>query len=242
MSFIENILKSVVLDQATIIEKNTLSDSAVKIRIQGDSIKKIAFVPGYFLRLGIGIENEQLPLNDKVRSYSIWDIDTTNGTIDIAIATLSGGVGSQWAKHCKVGDNVYYKLKKGKFLVDDSADSYLLLGDLSALSHLYMINRHLGLGKQVQSIIYSQQYEQLFTDVDGSKPFDFYEMAPYPRELVIPKLKEIVTGLPGKAIIYIAGDSRLCIAVTQYLRKELNWESKQIKTKPFWSPDKKGLE
>nr|WP_197482116.1 SIP domain-containing protein [Polaribacter atrinae] len=48
--------------------------------------------------------------------------------------------------------------------------------------------------------------------------------------------------MKGIKMVYIAGDSRVCIALNQYFRKELNWNTKQIKTKPFWNPDKKGLE
>ncbi len=43
-------------------------------------------------------------------------------------------------------------------------------------------------------------------------------------------------------MVYIAGDSRVCVALNHYFRKELHWDSKQIKTKPFWNPEKTGLE
>ncbi|WP_368855182.1 hypothetical protein [Polaribacter sp. 20A6] len=43
-------------------------------------------------------------------------------------------------------------------------------------------------------------------------------------------------------MVYIAGDSRVYVALNHHFRNELNWSTKQIKTKPFWNPDKKGLE
>jgi NADPH-dependent ferric siderophore reductase len=48
--------------------------------------------------------------------------------------------------------------------------------------------------------------------------------------------------LTGRRMVYIGGDSRICVSLTHYFRKELQWEARQIKTKPFWNPDKKGLE
>ncbi|SOE19705.1 NADPH-dependent ferric siderophore reductase, contains FAD-binding and SIP domains [Spirosomataceae bacterium TFI 002] len=239
MSIIEKILKKVVLDEATISEKIELSNNAFRIRLQGESIKKSNFTPGYFLRMGIGIGKEEVSMKDKIRSYSIWDVNKSEGYMDLAIATHSNGIGSQWTIDCEVGESVYFKVKKGNFLADASADSYIMIGDLSALSHLYMINRNIGIGKQVESIIYSQEKSDLFRDIDGRTPFDFYEFSPNPSNEIIAKLKEIVPSLSGKRMVYIAGDSRVCVALNQYFRKELNWA---IKTKPFWNPIKKGLE
>ncbi|WP_158976988.1 SIP domain-containing protein [Cellulophaga sp. L1A9] len=242
MSILERILKTVVLDEATITEKVALSKTAFKIRLQSNSIKKISFIPGAFLRLGIGIGKEELPMKDKIRSYSIWNIDGTKGYLDLAIATHSKGIGSQWAKDCKEGDTVYYKFKKGNFIADDAADSYLMIGDLSSLSHLYMINRALGAEKQVASIIYNTPKEEFFPDIDGRYPFEIKELLQNSNEEISAKIKDIAPTLKGKKMVYIAGDSRVCIAAHSFFKNELGWEPKQIKTKPFWNPDKKGLE
>ncbi|WP_178985600.1 siderophore-interacting protein [Winogradskyella helgolandensis] len=242
MSILENILKTVVLEEATIIEKVTLSKSAFRIRLQGDSIRKATFTPGAFLRMAVGIGKEELSMKDKIRSYSIWDIDKEKGTLDLAIATHSNGVGSQWTKDCKEGDIVYYKWKKGNFTADDSADYYIMIGDLSALSHLYMINRNIGKDKQVTSFIYNSDKSEFFSDIDGRYPFNFHELPENPYHEIIVQLKEVIPTLTGKTIAYIAGDSRTCIALNHFFRKELHWDTKRIKTKPFWNPEKKGLE
>ena len=117
-----------------------------------------------------------------------------------------------------------------------------MIGDLSALSHLYIINRNLADNKQIKSVIYSQNSNDFFADVDGSNPFDFHVMSENPSTEIIQKLNSIIPEMKGDTMVYIAGDSRVCIALTNYFRKELNWSTKQIKTKPFWNPDKKGLE
>lgn len=61
-------------------------------------------------------------------------------------------------------------------------------------------------------------------------------------EKIIAKIAELIPNLKGKKMVYIAGDSRVCVALNQYFRKELHWDGKLIKTKPFWNPGKKGLE
>ncbi|MEQ9378229.1 MAG: SIP domain-containing protein [Imperialibacter sp.] len=242
MGIIEKLLKKVVLQEATIEEKTKLSSAAYKIRLKSESIAKADFTPGYFLRLGIGIDNEDIPINDKVRSYSVWDINKSKGFLDIAIAAHSSGIGAAWAAQSKPGDTVYFKWKKGNFLVDDSADSYLMIGDLSALSHLYMINRSFSKQQQVAGIAYSQDRSELFPDVDGATPFTFYEMPPNPVPEIVEEVKKLVPKMKGRKIVYLAGDSRVCVALNQYFRKELQWDAKQVKTKPFWNPTKKGLE
>lgn len=242
MGLLENILKKMVLEQAIITEKNQLSKAVYKIRLQSESIKKTTFEPGYFLRLGIGIGNDDIAFKEKVRSYSVWNINQSEGYLDLAIATESNGIGAQWVKECKVNDEVYFKWKKGNFLLDQTADSYLMIGDLSALSHLYILNRNLPANKQVQSIIYSQYQNDLFEDTNSTKPFNFYTLEPNSIPQIVKIVNEITPKMKGEKIVYIAGDSRICVALNNYFKNELNWNVKQIKTKPFWNPDKKGLE
>ncbi|PWJ54464.1 flavin-dependent oxidoreductase [Dyadobacter jejuensis] len=241
MGIVEALIKK-VLEKGTVEQITKLSDSVFKIRIQSEQIKTAEFVPGYFIRLGVGIGKEDITLKDKVRSYSVWDMDVQNGTIDLAIATHSKGIGAQWVESCEVGTPVHFKWKKGNFLLDSNADSYLMIGDLSALSHLYVIARHLPADKQVEGLVYSQNSSDFFADVDDTKPFNFQVLERNPQEAIIDRLKQIIPKMQGKKMVYIAGDSRLCVSLNQYFKKELNWDSKQIKNKPFWNPDKKGLE
>ncbi|WP_197482117.1 FAD-binding oxidoreductase [Polaribacter atrinae] len=163
MSLLENILKKVVLQNAIISKKTQISDSVYKIQLKSDSIKKTVFQPGYFLRLGIGIgiDNDDIDFKDKVRSYSVWNINKNEGLLELAIATDSKGIGAKWVVNCKEGDLVYFKWKKGNFLLDKTADSYLMIGDISALSHLYILNRNLSNKKQVEAL-FIVQTNQIF--------------------------------------------------------------------------------
>lgn len=240
MALLETIMKK-IMDKGQITSKTRLTDSVYKIDITSDAIKTMDFMAGYFIRLGIGIGTNTNSKKDMVRSYSIWDINKDTNTISLAIATDSNGIGAQWVKNCNVGDTVYYKTKKGTFTLDTSADSYLMIGDLSALSHLYIINRSLE-NKPVESIIYNNTLSDLFEDVDGTKPFNFYKLEENATDSILEKLKEKLPNIKGKKMVYIAGDSRVCVALNHYFRKELHWDSKQIKTKPFWNPEKTGLE
>ena len=242
MGIIENILKNVVLQDAIIEKKVKISESVYKIRISSDSIKTTAFIPGYFLRLFVGIGNEEISFKDKVRSYSVWNINQEIGYLDMAIAINSGGTGAKWVTECEEGNKIYFKWKKGNFLIDNSADSYLMIGDVSALSHLYILKRSLPSNKQISGLIHSKSSEDFFDDIDGSEPFNYHLSQNDSILEIIDKVKEITPKMKGEKMVYIAGDSRVCVALHKYFRNELNWNTKQIKTKPFWNPQKKGLE
>lgn len=242
MSLMEKLIKSVVLEEGFIAEKEQLSSSAYRIRLKSESIKSLSFVAGSFLRMGVGLGQDELSLKDKIRSYSIWHIDQEQGFVDIAVATHINGVGSDWIKRCGVGDKVYFKTKKGNFLADASADSYLMVGDLSALSHLYMLRRNIGDNKLIKGLIYNTERKELFADVDGSLPFDLSEMQGENVNVLLKEVKTILPELIGSPKVYIAGDSRICVALHRYFKEEAAWSVKQIKTKPFWNPLKKGLE
>lgn len=241
MALLERIIKK-ILDQGVIVSKEKLNSNVYKIEIKSESIAHLDFIPGCFIRLAIGIGSNVNSKKDMVRSYSIWDINKTEHTISIAIATHSNGIGAQWVKKCNVGDTVYYKTKKGTFTVDTSADSYLMIGDLSAVSHMYMINQHLPKHKQVESLIYNTDITELYSDIDGKTPFNFHQIDENNSKGIIAKIDSIIPRMKGVKMVYIAGDSRVCITLNKYFRNELQWRTKQIKTKPFWNPDKKGLE
>ena len=239
------ILKSIIqkiLNRAVITEKEKISNAVYRIQIKSESIKNMDFTPGHFIRLAVGINDDEATKKDMVRSYSIWDMDKKKGTMELAVATHSNGVGAKWAKNCGIGDIIHFKSKKGKFLVDNSADSYLMIGDLSTLSHLYMINRHLSKDKKVESLIYNENIGELYPDIDANSPLSFYELERNHQDAIMALIRNKLPKMSGRKMVYIAGDSRVCVALNQYFRKELNWDPKQIKTKPFWNPEKKGLE
>jgi NADPH-dependent ferric siderophore reductase len=243
MELLKNLIKQ-IFNEGTVEDKERLSESVYRISLKSKNIKTAEFHPGYFLRVLIGMNNpsDKLFNDDFVRSYSVWDIDKTEGTIDLAIATHSEGAGAKWIRQIDSGDKVLFRWKKGNFVLDDAADSYLMIGDVSALSHLYNIGRNLGKGKHVESIIYSAKMNDFFADIDRTAPFSFHEMPENPIDEIIYLIRTIIPKMKGRKMVYIGGDSRVCVALRKYFRQDLHWEAKQIKTKPFWNPEKKGLE
>lgn len=233
-------LAKVFLNQSTVVHKNNIAEQAIRLSVQSDGLKKVPYTPGNHLRVFVGMDTDQR-LGDKVRTYSIWQLDRTTGVADLAICMHSDGPGSTWAEAVKEGDTLYFSKPTGKFVLDESADHYFFIGDASALGHLYEIRRHLPVGKSFDSIIYATNKRQLFPDIDNSTPFDFYEFANNPINEIRAILDDRIKA-EQKTICYVGGDGRLCVALNRYLRQEKGLASKAVKTKPFWLPHKKGLE
>lgn len=240
MSLIDNIAKLVTLN-AEVIYKEKLSDNIYHLKIKGEDLHSVDYIPGYHLRIMVGLGKET-KFRDKIRTYSVWNYDKSTGTIDLAVCAHSDGVGAQWIREVSVGDQIYFSKPKGKFILDTSGDYFLFIGDLSALAHLYEIRRHLSAEIPVKSFIYSDNPQEFFSDLAPAVQFDNYKLLYPDINPIKDTIRQFVTNNQGKGIVYIGGDGRVCADLTRYFRSELNWKNNQIKTKPFWHPDKKGLE
>ena len=104
------------------------------------------------------------------------------------------------------------------------------------------MNRSLLNGRPVQSIIYSQDKTDLFADIDNTRPFEFYQLADDAGDRILERIPDLIHDFSLNSVVYIAGDSRVCVKVHNYFRQELKWNVRRIKAKPFWNPLKKGLE
>jgi NADPH-dependent ferric siderophore reductase len=230
------------LDKATISFKKPLNATTYHIQLSSEAFKKSSYLPGYFIRVFVG-KGKDLAFKDNLRSYSVWKLNKLNGTLELAVCTHGKGPGANWAEECKVGDEVSFTWKKSNLAVDNSFENHLFIGDSSALGHLYELRRNLAKGKVVKSLIYDPNESNLFPDLDGSTPFNFSEIpASNAANELVNLIPEVLKELSSNTIIYVGGDSRTCVTINNYLRKELKWDSSRIKTKPFWNPAKTGLE
>jgi len=237
------ILNSIIdkaLNKGTIIFKQQITSKTWHIQLRVNPADFKDYIPGQQLRIMVG-RDKLLALGDLVRTYSVWNYDELQQTADLAVCTFSDGSGARWANEAVLGQTVYFGGPKGKFTIDTAADNYLLLGDISALSHLYELSRNAGLRKKITGIIYAGNREHFFPDFNNSASFGFLQNDGNIVEMMI---EEIVwNDMPKEdTLVYIAGETAFCTALNNYFRKVQGWPSKQIKTKPFWHPDKKGLE
>lgn len=244
MSLINSGFKTKFL-KGTITQKEKIAEHTYHLRVQGDDIKNMDYISGQHMKVVVGL-NRDAAQNDKVRSYSIWDYDKTKGTMDVAVCTLSAGLGANWIELVQPNDDFYFFLKT-TLTIDDTAESYFFIGDISTLAHFYKLKRSLSPDKKIFSFIYGDNEADFFPDLDGSKPFDLYRLpsnkfSPAPIEFLQDKISYVLNSSEnqqtGHYIAYIGGDARVCATLPPYFIQKFNWKPEQIKMKSFWNPDK----
>lgn len=239
MGIINSII-DIASSKSTLIYKQQITPKTwhLKLKVNGADFKN--YIPGEHLRVLVG-RNHNANLSDMVRTYSVWNYDEATQVVDLAVCTFSEGSGARWANEISVGETVLYGGPKGKFTIDTAAQNYLFLGDISALSHLYELNRNAGVAKNINGIIYADSKDHVFPDLNNGIPFGYLQNE---TNIVKTVIAEIVWNSISQenTLIYIAGETAFCTGINNYFTKVIKWPAKQIKTKPFWHPDKKGLQ
>ena len=228
--------KELPLQSGIVLQNKKIDAHTFHLKIASDDFAKMPYTAGFTVDIYIGN-----PLTDTGcidRKYSFWNYEPVYRIADFAICTFSNGQGAKWIQSLRQGDRVFFKPPNGKLLADDSAENYLLIGDITSLSHLYEINRSLAVSKHVFSFIYAQQEADLFADIDNSFPFHHYILAPMLTEMV---MNRIIAQLPGSlnnTIAYIFGHPEICTRLHSYLKNERNMPVHNLRTKPFWKTGK----
>lgn len=221
------------IQMGTVVSNKQIAAHTFRLKIQSDDFAKMQYIPGFTVDIFLGNPFEVAGCED--RKYSFWNYEPVYNIADFAICTFSKGKGAEWIKELKKGASIFFKAPKGKLLADNSAENYLLIGDVTSLSHLYEINRNLAVSKTIFSFIYAEQEADLFADIDGSFPLHHSIISISTG--IDNVVKEIIRHLPEQldnTIAYNFGHPDICIALHNHLKQERNFHSQNLKTKPFW--------
>lgn len=228
--------KDSIIQSGTVLENKQIATHTFHLKIQSDDFSKMQYVAGFTVDIFLG--NPFYDSNCENRKYSFWNYEPVYHIADFAICTFSNGKGAEWIQKLQQGDSIYFKPPRGKLLADNNAENYLLIGDITSLSHLYEINRNLAVSKTIFSFIYAEQQADFFADIDNSFPFNHYIIKPVPSHILVDK---IISNLPenlNDTIAYIFGHPEICITLHNYLKNERNIHLQNLRTKPFWKNDR----
>lgn len=236
----KNLEEQKKIQKAIVIDNIQIAKHTYHLKIQSDDFRLMDYIPGFTLDIYLGypLLEDDVPY----RKYSFWNYEPVYHIADIAICTFSMGIGSRWVRTLKKGDFIYFKPPRGKLLIDESANQYLLIGDVTALSHLYEINRNLPISKTVISFIHSKQIEDIFPDIDLSYPLDFKIINSTSANLIVKEIFKVLSINLENTIAYVLGEPNVCISIHNYLKRERNFPIQNIKAKPFWKPDKTSIQ
>ena len=159
--------------------------------------------------------------DSKVHQYPFWNYEPVYHTTDFAVHTFSEET-SQWIKAVQEGDTVFFRQTSDGFEADENGEHYFLIGDLASLSRLYEINRTLSVSKTVSSLVYAEQAEDLFPDLDHSFPLNFFISKPIRSEEIIGHIRNHFPKNAKNTIAYILGNASITEAISEYIRKNFS--------------------
>ena len=213
---------------ATVTRHQRVAAHTYHVQLVGEALRHLAYVPGYTVDVQVG------GASAPYRKYSVWNYETEAGQLDLAICTFSGGVGAQWVPGLRVGTLVRLRPPRGRLTLLDGYDTYYLLGDATALAHLYELRRHLQPGQRAVGGIYLHAEADLYADLDGGYPLPHCVVAPHQPTQVVAHVRALLPSTPGRDVAYITGEPATCVALTRLLREQWGLSPRQVRTKPFW--------
>ncbi|MEW5811851.1 MAG: siderophore-interacting protein [Actinomycetota bacterium] len=242
-------LRESVFLSATITDISPLTPRMRRLRVAGDQLRQLAWTPGQHVRLQVaGLLESALRRHphDALRTYSIYAADPDRGTLDLAMLDHDGDPGREtparlWASTAAVGDRISMTRPQGRFTIRADARYHLFAGEETASVAFAAMLRSLPAEVAVYGVIEGAAevdhipLSRNLSHVERGRASaaDSAVLAHAVRHLALPDE-------PGVA--YLAGEARTIQTLRRILVEERGWNRRDIRTKPFWTPDRRGME
>ena len=225
----------------TVAQIDRIAERMRRIRIEGDDVARLACVPGQHVRVHVAdmlSPRSWRHPRDIMRTYSVWQHE---GGIELCVLDHdTGGPGAQWARQLRKGDRVTFGRPEGSFVLRDG-DYHVFAGDETAAVAFGAMLRALPPGTPAFGIIEADEPGDV---LPLARQMDWQYRHGRPAVASLSLLKAFaqlkLPSEPGTA--YLAGEARTIQSLRQHLVSERGWPRQAIRTKPFWTPGKRGLD
>lgn len=229
---------------ATITEIEQVTPHLRRIRVAGPKLQGLAWKPGQHIRLHVAdlvAAIRRMRPHDALRTYSIFD--ASGDHLDLVIALHDGGAGPgiAWADAATVGDPVSLSRPQGDFTLRPDAPYHLFAGEETASVAFAAMLRALPAHAVAHGVV---EAAAAADHLPLARPLTAIERGAA-SAAGSPLLVDAVRALdlptaPGVA--YLAGEARTIQAIRAHLVTERGWNRRDVRTKPFWTPGKRGME
>lgn len=221
-----------------------------RVTLTGPALAGLTWQPGQHVRLQVAAAPAAVDwLVGTLRTYSVWDY--RDQSMELIVFDHGEGPGAQWARTARPGDEVMLLKPQGTFVPDATAAYHLFAGEETAQVSYGPMLRALPDGATVFARLEvdsaGERVDLVRDDRPGTPPT--WDLAWSHRDggsaASSQSLVEAVRALtlpdePGVA--YLAGEARTIQLVRRHLVEERGWPRRSIRTKPFWTPGRKGLD
>jgi NADPH-dependent ferric siderophore reductase len=228
----------------TVLEVELVSRRVRRVRIVGEALRDLDWVPGQHVRLRVGdLLSPQVWLRgfrDALRTYSVWDY-AARGDLDLCVLDHEeAGPGALWARRARGGLPVALTRPEGRFVVRDGSPYHLFVGDETASVAFGAMLRGLPETIPVAGVIVAAPGDRLPLPRSGELTWTCRDVGT-DAEVLVRALRQLdLPSRPGTA--YVAGEARACQAVRAHLVRERGWPRATVRVKAFWAPGRRGLD
>ncbi len=242
-------LREAVFLSAEISKIKQLTPRLRRVRFEGPRLQGLNWTPGQHIRLqvaGLGESFLRLHPHDALRTYSIYDADPDLGTLDIVMLDHGGEPdvttpARRWSGSAAVGDIIQFSRPQGNLVIRREAAYHVFVGDETASVAFAAMLRTLPKTAEVHGVVEAADqadHLELARPLDrvqrgNASAEDSAVLADAVRALELPDH-------PGVA--YLAGEARTIQTLRKILVTERGWDRRDIRTKPFWTPGRSGME
>jgi NADPH-dependent ferric siderophore reductase len=174
------------------------------------------------------------------RSYSVYAY--AEDSIELCVLDHGeDGPGSAWARRIAVGEPVDLSRPEGSFVLRKGAPYHLFAGDETASVPFAAMLRALPAKATAYGVVEVDSPQDRLPLPDsitwayraGGSAASSESLVEAVRQLTLPDE-------PGVA--YLAGEARTIQMVRKHLVKDRNWSKRDVVTKPFWTPGRRGMD
>ena len=184
--------------------------------------------------------------NDALRSYSIYDANPDLGTLDIVMLDHDGEPKTvtparRWATTASIGDHVQFTRPQGNLVVHHDAPYHLFAGEETAAVAFAAMLRSVPAAAEVHGVIEASTHADRLPLARSLNHVERGEASAKDSAVLADAVRDLrLPDHPGVA--YLAGEARTIQTLRKILITERGWDRRQIRTKPFWTPGRTGLE
>ena len=191
---------------------------------------------GGYIKLRLAEPNEE---NEKplVRTYTVRHYNVEQRELDVDfVIHESEGPAASWAQSCVPGDTIKVGGPGPKKVLDESADWYLIVGDMSALPAISANIERMAAdvkGYLLIEIIHEQDKQQL--DIPQGVQVEWIVNADpeSPNSILLDRVKAL-PWLAGRPHVWVAGEFSQSLGIRSLMKSERGITREQMYASSYW--------
>jgi NADPH-dependent ferric siderophore reductase len=242
-------LRDAVFLSATVSEMESLTPRMRRIRFSSPRLQGLTWAPGQQVRLKVESLRESWSRKHAypvLRTYSIYDADPDLGTLDIVMFDHDGDPKDAtparlWATAASIGDQAQIMRPQGNFVVQHDAPYHVFGGEETASVAFAAMLRSMHPTAEVYGVVEAAADADHLPLARSLTRVERGDAAAANSAVLADALRNLsLPDHPG--IAYLAGEARTIQTLRTILITERGWDRRQIRTKPFWTPGRTGME